>query len=258
MYARQLVALSIALSITSSLASPALAQDNAAFSPAIGVSTEAAWHGELMPYIWAAAVSGDLTVKSQTVTINESFSDLWKYTNLAGSLLGSASYNHFAAFGEADYFSYSTSALNDPPAVGEATLKMYIYEASAGYRFDGDNDRHYDLMAGFRTMSLHGIITLNMTPEFYASNTRNVTDGIIMFRSYIPLSANWSFSPSIDIGGGQSQLTYELWPQFQFKLAEHWALRLGYRTLYYRMSNDNNEMWHGKFDGVMIGIGGIW
>jgi len=248
----------IVLPSTSLLALPALAQDNGTLESGSSMSNDDNWHGELMPYIWSAAISGDLTVKNQTVSVNESSSDLWKYTNLAGSLLGSVSYNNIAAFGEADYFSYSTSALNNPPVSGEVTEKVYLYEASAGYRFDGDEGRHYDLMAGFRTMSLHASITLNMTPSFYASNTRNVTDAVIMFRSYIPLSANWSFSPTIDVGGGQSQLTYELWPQFQWKIAQHWLMSFGYRTLYYRTSNDNNEMWYGKFDGVMIGVGGTW
>lgn len=254
-----------ALLIAGAMALPAMAQDTG--TPDYLKSNDDTWHGELMPYAWAAGIDGDLTLsgpngQQRTVSINESFSDLWKYTNLAGSVLGAVSYDHFVAFGEADYFSLSTSALNNPPAPGEVTMKTYIYEVTGGYRFDGSNGKRYDLMAGFRTVSIHGTITLNpnmvLPNGFYGSNTRNVTDAIIMFRPYIPLGESWAFSPTIDAGGGQSQLTYELWPQFQWNFAKHWAARFGYRTLYYRTSNNNNEMWDGKFNGVMIGVGGTW
>ena len=153
------------------------------------------------------------------MSVDQSISDLLKYTNMGGSLLGNFSYNRTVIFGEADYFSLTTSELNNPPASSDATMKMYIYDVTGGWRFDGQRGEYYDLMGGFRTVSMHGTIALNPNTDlpngFYASNTRNVTDAIIMFRPLVPLSENWAFSPTIDVGGGQSQLTYELWPQIQ-------------------------------------------
>jgi hypothetical protein len=236
-----------ALLVAGALSLPAMAQDNG--EPAYLQTSDDTWHGLIEPYAWGVGINGDLTVKNQ-------------YTNLAGSLLGTVSNDHFVAYGQADYFSLSTSALNNPPAPGEVTEKVYIYQVEAGYRFDGSNGKRYDLMAGIRTVSIHGTITLNpnmvLPTGFYASNTRNVTDGIIMFRPYIPLGENWAFSPTVDAGGGQSQLTYELWPQFQWKFADHWLASIGYRQLYYRTSNNNGLMWDGKFKGFMLGVGGYW
>ncbi|MGA9856139.1 MAG: hypothetical protein WBR29_12775 [Gammaproteobacteria bacterium] len=248
------------LLIAGAMALPAIAQD--ASTPDYLKTNDDTWHGLIEPYAWGVGINGDLTVKNQTISVDESFGDLVKYANFAGSLLGTVSNDHFVAYGQADYFSLSTSQLNNPPAPGEVTMKTYIYQVEAGYRFDGSNGKKYDLMAGLRTVSIHGTITLNpnmiLPTGFYGSNTRNVTDAIIMFRPYIPLGANWAFSPTIDAGGGQSMLTYELWPQFQWKFADHWLASAGYRQLYYRTSNNNGIMWDGKFKGFMLGVGGYW
>ncbi len=262
MKALKMAVLFTVLSVAGLFAMPALAQDNG-----MSTSSDNTWHGLIEPYFWGPGINGDLTLSGpngnqQTVSVDQSFSDLWKYTNAGGSLLGNFSYNKFVVFGEADYFSLTTSELNNPPAPGEVTMKMYIYDVTGGWRFDGDKGKYYDLMAGFRTVSIHGTITLNannvLPNGFYGSNTRNVTDAIIMFRPLIPLSENWAFSPTVDAGGGQSQLTYELWPQFQYRFAKNWLVSFGYRQLYYRTSNDKNQMWDGRLKGIMLGIGGTW
>jgi hypothetical protein len=81
---------------------------------------------------------------------------------------------------------------------------------------------------------------------------------VIVFRPGVPLSQDWRFNPTASYGGGDSRSTYELWPQVQYQISEHWAARFGYRRLYYDIRDDDANKWNGGFQGPVIGVGGTW
>lgn len=220
--------------------------------------TDDAWHGEIMPYVWSTGVWGTLCAEQHCVSVKKSFSDLWDYTNFGGSLYGAAYKGHFTTYGQIDYFSLSKANFNNAPPGTSASMKVYIYTVGVGYRMNASKGRHYDFMLGLRTVSLNSI-DLTIPGVINSSNSRNSTDALLIFRPYFPFSEKWSFSPTMDIGGGQAQLTYEVWPQVRFQFAEHWAMRFGYRRLYYRITNGNNVVqWYGSFEGLTLGVGGTW
>lgn len=215
------------------------------------------WHVEVMPYFWSLGIDGTAMVRNHGADVNLSSSDLWDYTNFGGSILGAFDKGHFASWGQIDYFSFTDSDLGNVPAGSSLDVKATIYTLGAGYQFQASKGKHYDLMLGLRTVSLDNTLNLNQNGGSY-SGTRNATDALVILRPYIPLSKHWTFNPTLDVGGGQSDLTYELWPQIQYQFAAHWVARVGYRRLYYRISNDNGTGWDGSFSGLMLGVGGSW
>lgn len=229
---------------------------SAADDGSAGAVPDDAWHGEVMPYFWSLGIDGTAVVRGHSADVNLSSSDLWDYTNFGGSLLGAFSKGHFAGWAQIDYFSFTDSDLGNVPAGSSLDVKATIYTLGAGYQFWASKGKHYDVMLGLRTVSLDN--TLHASGSGSYSGTRNATDALVILRPFIPLSAHWAFNPTIDVGGGQSDLTYELWPQIQYQFAAHWAARIGYRRLYYRISNNNGTSWDGSFSGLMLGIGGTW
>ncbi len=151
-----------------------------------------------------------------------------------------------------------STALSPEADLGlDQTLKIDLTVATlaVGYQFQGSKGKTYDLLLGAREVWLDrelrqsgGTLTRN----------RNLTDVVVVFRPSVPLSQSWRFNPVASFGGGDSKLTYELWPQFQYQISEHWATRLGYRRLYYDIRDDDANKWNGGFQGWVIGIGGIW
>ncbi|MGB7755331.1 MAG: hypothetical protein WBL23_04635 [Salinisphaera sp.] len=88
--------------------------------------------------------------------------------------------------------------------------------------------------------------------------TNETTDAVLVFRPSLPLQARWRFNPTMSIGGGDSDLTYELWAKFQFQIANNVAMRIGYRRLYYKIDNGNENKWDGSMHGIMLGLGAVW
>ncbi len=66
---------------------------------------------------------------------------------------------------------------------------------------------------------------------------------------------NLAFNPTLAFGGGgDSELIYELQPQFQYQFTDNLALRVGYRRMYYDVKGDRGEF-DGVIHGAMLGLG---
>ena len=208
---------------------------------------EGNWKGELTPYLWIAGMDGEATVAGQKADVNVDFDD----THPGGSLLGVLQYGQVVCWGQVDRLSLEADLDLD-----HATLKMDLTVATlaVGYQFQGSKGKTYDLLLGAREVWLDRELKMNGT----LTRNRELTDMVVVFRPSIPLSQNWRFNPTASCGGGDSRLTYELWPQVQYQISEHWAARIGYRRLYYDIRDDGANKWNGGFQGPVIGVGGTW
>jgi hypothetical protein len=77
---------------------------------------------------------------------------------------------------------------------------------------------------------------------------------MLVLRPWFPITERLSFNPTLAIGGGgDSDLIYELQPQFRYNFTPHIALSVGYRQLYYDIEGDNTKF-DGKLHGALIGL----
>jgi hypothetical protein len=77
----KLIKLTLLLVSAFLLANNAFAQASAS-APSTSQADSKAWHFEIAPYLWAAALKGDLRVRNTSTHVDASFSDLFKQLDL--------------------------------------------------------------------------------------------------------------------------------------------------------------------------------
>ncbi len=231
---------------------------------ATGISGLAAepqgWKVEVTPYAWLAGLEGDITVHDKKADFDKSASDLLDALELGGSLLTVIQYDRFLFWGEVDYFALSTDELDveDRPEGGSLDSDMLLGVAAVGYQIDGWSEgQTFDILVGARTMHLE--LDLDLYEKGSFSKSKDVTDPVLVVRPSLPVLPSkitgLRFNPTVSVGGGgDSELVYELFPQFQYQIADHVAARIGYRTIGYKFENGDNEL-DFNLAGPIIGLG---
>jgi len=212
------------------------------------------WSFEITPYAWLAGIDGDVTVKGQKVHVKQSFSDLIDKVDLAGAVIAIANYNRWQVFAQGDFFSLSDSATAPDGTSGKADSDTYIFTGGAGYQFNGPlAGSRIGVLAGVRYTHLDNQVKVSGIGDF--KKTGDITDALFMLRPSIPIIDRLRFNPTMDIGAGDSDLTYELQPEFQYNFTDSVAARLGYRRVYYKEKQSSGTEFDGSFSGFLVGLG---
>ena len=231
------------------------------------------WQLELTPYAWLAGIEGDVTVGGQETEFDKGFSDIVDAVDIGGSLLAIAQYDRYLVWGQVDYFATDTDNLDveDRPEGGSLETKMLLGEVAVGYQVDGWMDgQTFDFLVGVRTLHLENDLTVTGVGE--GSSENDLVDPILVMRPSIQVFPSkidgLRFNPTLAIGGGgDSDLVYELQPQFQYQISDTVAARVGYRTVGYRFKGDDaqNPVVQGKvseddelninLSGLIVGLG---
>ena len=225
------------------------------------VSSENGWQFEVTPYAWLAGLEGDVTVGGQKVDFEKSFSDLLDATELAASVRLGAEKNRILVGALLDYFSLSTDELDveDQPEGGSLDSDMLLAEVSVGYRVDGwAEGQSFGLMIGVR--NLHTENDLEVAGGGKSSSDNDVTDPMFYVLPSVPVFPSkidgLRFNPVLGIGGGgDSDLVYELFPQFQYNFTDLVAARFGYRNVGYKFKGEGDNELNFNMAGLMVGLG---
>ena len=228
----------------------------------VASAAEEGWQFEFTPYAWLAGLEGDLTVNGNKADFDKSFSDLFDAVDVGGSFRLGAEYDRFLVGALVDYISLSTDELDvvDQPQRGSLDTDMLLTEALIGYRVDGwAEGQSFGLMVGVRNLHIEN--ELKVKGEGTFSRDNDVTDAMFYVLPSVPVFPSkidgLRFNPVLGIGAGDSDLAYELFPQFQYHITENVAARLGYRTVgweYKGDNNDDNEL-NISLSGLIVGVG---
>lgn len=220
------------------------------------------WKFEITPYAWLAGLEGDVTVNGQKAEFDKSFSDLFDAVEVGGSLRIGAEYNRVMIGALVDYFSMSTDELDveDQPERGSLDSKMLLTEAGVGYRLNGwAEGQSFGLMVGVRNLHMENDLEVSAAGSF--SRDDDVTDAMFYVLPSLPVFPSkidgLRFNPVLGIGAGDSDLVYELFPQFQYQITDALAARLGYRTVGWKFKGDRNDDNELNFNlaGLIVGVG---
>ena len=213
---------------------------------------------ELTPYIWGTGIDGKLEVKGESVHFNRSFSDITDNTDAAFMGLGVISYNRFILYADYDYLSLSNDdvarrgVLAPTGTKVQADTDLDVGTYGVGYRFDTFGNNTMDVLIGAQVTNTK--LSLKAAGAKRESND-SITDTMVMLRPSFQISKHWRFNPTIAYGiSGDSDTTYSLMPQFQWQLAESFAVRMGYKRLYYKFKNGNSQL-DASFGGPFLGFG---
>ena len=222
-------------------------------------AADAEWNVEVMPYLWAAGVKGDLNVGGQNIEVDSSFSDLLDMMEIGGGLLMRAERSQWVLWTQVDYMAMNTDTLENPPENGRLDANTTMFTGGFGRNFGGsDSKRSVDVLLGARYLKLDTKLRFDTLGTF--TGDRSFTDPVIIVRPSFRISERWRFNPTFSYGnGGDSDSTYELQPQLQFQMTERAALRFGYRKLHYEISNSTTgNGFDGAFEGMLVGVSGTF
>jgi hypothetical protein len=240
-----------ALLVCAGLPCSALAADD---DSSLFVTANDTWSIEIVPYAWLPGIKGDITIRNTTVGVDQSFSDIFKSVKFASSALAIGRYNNWVLYTQLDYFSLSTTKLENAPSRGSLGSKELLYTQGFGYRINGwSSGQTFDILIG--AQGLHADNKLSLYQFGSVSNSMNVVDAVLIFRPSFQLSQHWILNPTISVGGGDSKSTYQLQPQVQYQFNSTWEMRFGYRKLHYDINGSRGNNLNASLAGPLFGFG---
>ena len=229
------------------------------------VATESPkWEFEVTPYLWLAALDGDVDLNGRTLKLNPGSSGPLDDVDPGGSLFALAQYSRWVAGLQLDFMRPKPEVADaeDPARRGELDSEWLLAQLAVGYRLDGwKPGQSFTVAVGVR--NLHMDNELVMAGEDGERGTADITDPMVFLWPSVPLFASkiqgLSLSPVFAVGGGgDSKWVYELSPQLRYQFSEHFHVRVGYRTGAYRIDDDvrRAEDLDCHLAGLTIGLGG--
>ena len=217
------------------------------------VTAQDEWSFEVTPYFWAAGVEGDAEVQGRDVEIDESFSDIFDAVDAGGGLMTVAQRGSFVVWGQFDYVGMDTDQLDPAPAGGSIQTDSFLGALAVGFQFKGPLEGStIDLLGGIQYATIEN--DLEITGVGSGDDTLDIVDGIIVVRPNVRLTEKWRFNPTFSVGAGDSDLTWEVQPNFQYQFSDNMALRLGYRRLHYDIEGDRGNTLDAAFQGLIVGV----
>jgi hypothetical protein len=220
-------------------------------------SDQDGWEFGGSAYLWAAGVEGTDSAGDE---IDISFSDILE--DLDGGIMGilAAQKGRWTLIADILYLSIhqetsSTANLIGIPAKLDVDVKLKGFVSTFGvaYRIIDDDVTSLDLLAGARYFNLDLDFDADVgASTIKYSDSEDVLDGIIGAQVLIDLSERWYLSGYADVGAGDSQLTWQVWPGVGYRL-EKFDVVAGYRHLAWE-TDDGDTIDDLNFSGPMLGV----
>lgn len=229
------------------------------------------WQFEATPYLFAAAMDGKIGVRGVTSAVDASFGDI--ADNLDQGFMGlfTARKGRWSYDLEGVYMKLAdegSKSVNGPfgevivDGALEVTSRMTIYQGSVSYRVL-DEITAVDLVGALRYLKLEtdANVAITTTPAIVfpggansASGSDSWTDVVVGVRALRALNEQWSLMGYGDVGGGGSDLTYQIMFGANWAFAGNFAVKAGYRLLDWDYE-DGGTTWDITASGPYLGLG---
>lgn len=210
---------------------------------------------ELTPYLWFVGIDADIKAGNRKGSVDVGFDDLVDYVDLAGGLLMIAEMDRWLIWMQGDFMALESDKKKTKfDEIGRLETDLTILEAAFGYSFDNPlfAKGRLDALIGFRYTDIENKFKPSAGGSL--SSDKDYWDLMIVLRPSFPITEKLIFNPTLAIGGGDSDLIYELQPQLEYKFTDYLVGRFGYRRLYYDIKGDRGEF-DGVLHGFLIGMG---
>ena len=206
------------------------------------------------PYLWAVGIDGDIQAHGEDTNVSMDFQDVVENLDMAASALFEANVGDWVSYAMVDYLSLDSGDVDTRYPGIDADLEMdsTLATVATGYRVHMSERSTIDVQVGIRYAQMDTELWIEGVGQRDADN--NVYDGILALRPRLALSRNWTFSPTMSIGAGDSDLTWELSPQFVYDCDCGFEVRVGYRNLNYDFEKGSDSM-DLTIKGPVIGVG---
>lgn len=208
----------------------------------------------ITPYLWALGIDGDIQARGEDTNVSMDFQDVVDNLDMGGSVLLEANVGDWVSYAMVDYLGLDTGDVETrfPGRDADFEFDATLATVATGYRVHMSERSTIDVQVGIRYAKFDAQVSIEGVGQRDADNT--IYDGILALRPRLALSPNWSFSPTMSIGAGDSDLTWELSPQFVYDCACGWDVRVGYRNLNYDFEKGSDSL-DLTIKGPVIGVG---
>jgi hypothetical protein len=206
-------------------------------------SSPDSWQVQVVPYLWASGVDGQVGIGSRTADFAASFSNILSHLHMAAMGLTDVQHRKLVILTDAFYTDVRGQQATPGPLFSSVRpqQKLFMLTPEAGYRVLSTADTSLDVVGGMRLW--HSSSQLQFAPGVLAGTTvqtdQTWADAIGGLRARRDLSQRWWVSGYGDFGAGGSDFTYQIVGTAGVDLHEHYALVFGYRYLKVDHDQDN-------------------
>ncbi len=214
------------------------------------------WQFELAPYLWLMGIDGDISTGALDYSASASFSDIVDQAKYGAQFILEANRGRWVNFVQIDYGVLESDDITGPLGLAdvEAEVASALGTIATGYRAPLGQNHSIDLMVGVRFAGFEVDIDNSLLGS--STDQEEVFDAIVMVRPRVVLSENWTLMPSASIGTGDSDLTWELFPEIIYHPGDL-NFRLGYRDLNYEFEQGDLEV-DIQMPGLVVGVGFVF
>lgn len=227
------------------------------------------WKFEVTPYMLAAGMDGTVGVLGHQADIDASFGDIWDVLDAGLMGLFTAQKGPWWFGLEGVYMKLQDDGVHTVTGPGgvvsingqlDVTSKLYVFQASAGYRV-WDEVTKVDAIGALRytELDLDTDVDIAFTPPIFggsasADGSEGWTDLVVGVRALHPVSKEVSLIGYADVGGGGSDLTFQFIGGVNWEFSDGFTAKLGYRYLSWDYEDDGAK-WDVAAHGPYLGIG---
>ena len=236
----------------------------------VSASESDKWQYEVTPYMLFAGMDGKAGVRGYTADIDMSFSDIWDNLDMGFMGLFTARKGPWLFGLEGVYMkleSDGSSSFTGPGGIIsgdgklDVTASLYVYQGSVGYRLL-DGETKVDAIGALRYTRLEADMDVKVAfdnPPFDdvsagVSGSDSWVDAVAGLWVSHPVSDTVALVGYADVGGGGSDLTYQLIAGVNWEYSSGWTAKLGYRYLSWDYE-DGGTVWDVSASGPYLGVG---
>jgi hypothetical protein len=221
-------------------------------------------------YMWGSSISGDLSFRDGEVPFDISLEQILDNLDMTAMVAYKRDIGDWSILLDVIYLNMGatkngSATLPGPRAQtidvsADLKLKTWIGGLYGGYTFARTEAAQHQFIAGVRYLSLDADLGIGVNDpqgtELSSgaySASGDLWDGVIGFQGQFDLGGRWRLPYHLDIGTGNSQITYQALAGAAYEFG--WGnLSLTYRYLYYDQGNDGviHEM---TVDGPVFAAG---
>jgi len=226
--------------------------------PAHAQSKEDGWQFQITPYLWGAGLDGDVKLgRLPAAGVEASFSDVWDHLHFAAMAAFEGRKGRWGFVTDAFYVDLTDTVPAPVPAFGEVkvSITQEIYTGLALYRAV-DGAVTVDILAGPRYTTIDNELSLigGVADGRSRSATLSWWDLLAGARVRWQSESGWFVNGYADVGGSDTDFTWEVLAGGGYRFKKLCTLSAGYRYLSEDYDEDGN-IYDMVLAGPIVGVG---